>query len=302
MGIFSFLDIQEVTMIGSRFTVNPLWVPLSCLPVFISTTAADAAHSLTARHGLSNTVITADAVFRVPRWEAFEVPSEMRGADTRDKKMLFIDTVLPLVLMENEETEMKREQMLALFQRMEQGEQLSTAEQAWLRELAQQYRVMEDPMSSGEGRQKLLRRVDRVPVDLALAQAAIESGWGSSHSARRDHDLFGMVAFVPAHTSRGAKKAKRVRPPKFASLRESVRTYILTLNSHSAYDRFRSIRTKLRIEHKPLKGVQMADGLSKYSTRGKRYVSMLRTVIHEHGLERYTAARLVPSRDQMASL
>jgi Bax protein len=289
-------------MIGLRFTVNPLWLPLGCLPVFVHTAVADAAHPLTAKHWLSNTVITADAVFQVPRWEALEVPGEIHDADAREKKRLFIDTVLPLVLMENEETEMKREQMLGMFQRVEQGEQLSAAEQAWLRELAQQYRVKEDPISSAEGRLKLRRRVDLVPVDLALAQAALESGWGSSHSARHDHDLFGMVAFVPAHISRAAKKAKRERAPKFASLRESVRTYMLTLNSHSAYDRFRSIRIKLRTEHKPLKGMQMADGLSKYSTRGKRYVSKLRSVIHEHGLERYGAAHLVPSRDQMASL
>lgn len=291
-------------MIGLRFTVNPLWLPLSCLPILVHTTAADAASLLTAKHGLSNTVITADALFQVPRWEALEVPSELHSVDARETKRLFVDTVLPLVLMENEQTEMKREQMLVLLQRLEQGERLSTAEQAWLRELAQQYRIKDDPMSSDKARGELRSRVDLVPVDLALAQAALESGWGHSHSARRDHDLFGMVAFIPLHASRASKKSKnrRDRAPKFASLRESVRTYMLTLNSHSAYYRFRSIRTKLRTENRPLQGVQMADGLSKYSTRGKGYVSMLRTVIHRHGLERYGTARLVPARDQMASL
>jgi len=289
-------------MIGSRFTVNPLWLPLGCLPILVHTSTAHAAHPPTTKHGLSNTTITADAVFRVPRWEAPEVPSEMHDADAQERKRLFIDIVLPLVLIENEQTEIKREQMLALLQRLEQGEQLSATEQAWLRELAKQYRVKEDPMSSGEGRLKLLSRVDLVPVDLALAQAAIESGWGSSHLVRRDHDLFGMVGLLPVHIGRASKKGKRERAPKFASLRESVRTYMLTLNSHSAYDRFRSIRIKMRTEQKPLKGIQMADGLSRYSTRGKHYVSKLRSVIHEHGLERYGTAHLVPSRDQMASL
>ena len=146
-----------------------------------------------------------------------------------------------------------------------------------------------------EARRQLLARVDVVPVDLALAQAATETGWGSSHSARKDRDLFGMTAMRSHRTMRTAS-GRVVRAPKFASLREAVRAYIHNLNSHDAYQSLWTMRTRLHAEHRPIQGAVLADGLRKYSTRGTSYVKQIRTVIHQYHLNQYVNARLLPDR------
>jgi Bax protein len=227
-------------------------------------------------------------------------PALEKNLDVEKKQRVFVNTVLPLVLMENELIEGKRKIMLKHFASLARGETLKNEDGEWLRQLAVTYRVNGDPLTDAEVRRELLGRVDIVPVDLALAQAATETGWGESYGARKDRDLFGMTG-LPKRTVKTAS-GQVVRAPKFSSLREAVRTYIHNLNSHSAYKPLRAIRTKLRTERKPIQGGTVADGLMKYSTRGSSYVKQIRTVIHHHNLNRYINARLLPSRDQVVAL
>jgi Bax protein len=203
--------------------------------------------------------------------------------------------------MENEVVEAKRKNLLKYSAALARGEKLIEADANWLRELATRYRVKGDPLTDAGIRNELLRRVDIVPVDLALAQAATETGWGASYGARKDRDLFGMTAIRSNRTMKTAS-GRTVRAPKFSSLREAVRTYVHNLNSHDAYNSLRTIRAKLRKQSKPIQGGAVADGLTKYSTRGVHYVKQIRTVINQHNLNRYVNAKLLPSRDQVVSL
>ncbi|CAK0775347.1 Bax protein [Gammaproteobacteria bacterium] len=276
-----------------------VWLPM--LPMVLHPLSASAS-KVSAPALKDSPTAPSNPVIEVPRREVKDVPHALQEeVDGGDKQRVFVDTLLPLVLMENELIEGKRKKMLKHFASLARGEALGAEDREWLRTLAADYRVDRDPLTDSQARRELLGRVDIVPVDLALAQAATETGWGASHSARKDRDLFGMTGMRSHHTIRTAS-GRVVRAPKFSSLREAVRTYIHNLNSHDAYQSLRAIRTKLRTEQRTLQGGAVADGLVKYSTRGVRYVKQIRTVIHQHNLNRYINARLLPSHDQVVAL
>jgi Bax protein len=241
-------------------------------------------------------------IIEVPRHEEKDVPRALRKKiDVEDKQRVFVSTVLPLLLMENEIIEGKRKNLLKNLASLARGETLNAADTEWLRALAVEYRLKGDPLTDAKVRRELLTRVDIVPVDLALAQSATETGWGMSYGARKDRDLFGMTA-IPSNRTVKTASGQVVRVPKFSSLREAVRTYIHNLNCHNAYKSLRAMRKKLRSERKTIQGGMVADGLLRYSTRGVHYVKQIRTVIRKHGLNRYINARLLPNNDQVVAL
>jgi len=208
-------------------------------------------------------------------------PSELRekGLDTAERKRLFIDTLLPIVLTENERLSDERERMLLLLDRLEDGRELAPDHAAWLRELADGHRVSGDPVTDEDARRKLKKRIDIIPVDLALAQAALESGWGRSSYSRKHRDPFGMQGYLP----------KNSKAPKFASLRDAVQMYLRTLNSHPAYKSLRTIRERLREKGRELDGARLAAGLTRYSELGKGYVTKVLEMLRSNDFDAHTA-------------
>lgn len=274
-----------------------VWVPVALHPFSVHASKGGVTQAMT-----RSSMMPLHPIIEVPRHEEKNLPSVLHGKNgTEDKQRVFVNTLLPLLLMENESIENKRNRMLKHFTSLEHGETLGASDQNWLRDLALEYRLDGDPITDGNVRRELRGRVDIVPVDLALAQAATETGWGASRSAIKDRDLFGMTAIRSQRTIKTAS-GQVVRAPKFSSLREAVHTYTHNLNSHNAYKPLRTIRTKLRAEHKPIQGGPVADGLMKYSTRGVHYIKQVRTMINRHNLNRYINARLLPSQDQVVSL
>ncbi len=223
----------------------------------------------------------------VPRIEIPRLPANYGKADDPEqRKAMFLRMLLPLVLMENESLARTRHRMLSLLKNVESGAALSNNQKGWLRSLAGKYRVADDPITDPGARRMLRRRVDVLPVSLALAQAANESAWGKSRFAREGSNLFGIWTYdesegmVPRKRTTGKKHLVR----KFDSLRESVRFYMHTLNSHPAYDKLRDIRSRQRAQGLPLKGEALANGLEKYSARGEEYVRLIRGIIEHNDL------------------
>lgn len=232
---------------------------------------------------------------RVPRVEVPELPGAYHDiADPEQRREAFLRILLPLVLMENEHIRSVRRRMLSLLAQVEAGEPLASDEQTWLEKLARRYRVSEIPASSADARMAIRRRVDTLPPSLSLAQAANESAWGRSRFAREARNLFGIwtydekLGIVPKRREPGKKHLVR----KFGDLRESVRVYMHTLNSHPAYADLRAIRAQLRQENRPLSGMQVAAGLERYSAQGKRYVRLIQEIIARHDLETLNRLRL----------
>jgi Bax protein len=143
---------------------------------------------------------------------------------------------------------------------------------------------------------ELLNRLEIVPPSLAIAQAAAESGWGTSRFAHQGNALFGQRVWGEgglAPLKREAADGVKVRA--FDDLLDAVRSYTFNLNSHEAYAEFREWRTKLRRAGRPLSGLQLASHLRRYSEQGPEYVKFIETLIRTNGLEAFDGARLGPT-------
>lgn len=214
---------------------------------------------------------------RVPALFLPTVPGDLDALEqVGDKKQVFLRLMLPLVLVVNEEIAEDRRRLEA----MAAGRQ--PRDESWLTELAARYGA------EGASPAQLLRRVDLVPPSLALAQAAEESGWGTSRFVREANNLFGHTGdqIAPDGDPAGQRMAA------FSSLFEAVRAYVHNLNTHSAYEGLRKMRAAARARGTLPDGHTLAGGLGRYSERGGAYVDAIRALIRANGLLRFDHARL----------
>lgn len=168
---------------------------------------------------------------------------------------------------------------------------LSRRNERWLRRLAVDYgmELAADQPPSRTDVAGLLQRVDSIPPSLALAQAALESGWGTSRFAREGNNLYGIWCYtpgcgiVPKHRPAGAGyEVKRYRSPQGSFI-----DYIRNLNTNRAYEALWQIREALRQDGQPPTGLALADGLYRYSQEGWGYVDKVRSVIESNKLQSY---------------
>ncbi|MFQ5785636.1 MAG: glucosaminidase domain-containing protein [Alphaproteobacteria bacterium] len=222
----------------------------------------------------------------VPRILIDRVPADLaRLQSPGERKQVFIKMMLPLVLKANERILAERRRLLSL--RAERG-QLSWYEQLWLDRLAERYGLESADIN------ELLKRVDVIPPSLALAQAAEESGWGTSRFVREGNALFGQRTFrtggglVPRARDQGESHEVLI----FGRLLDSVAAYMGNLNSHWAYTEFREARARQREAGKTLDGHALAGALTHYSERGKAYIVTIRSIIESNGLDALDGAQL----------
>ena len=151
-------------------------------------------------------------------------------------------------------------------------------------ELCDRYRV--DECTTEE----LLYKVDIIPTSMALAQAAVESAWGTSRFARQANNFFGQWCFsegcgiVPKHRTSGAIHEVQM----FDSPKQAVSAYFLNINSHPAYEPAREIRASAYEHDHLVAGSEMVAGLLSYSGIGEHYVDELRSIIRVNKLEEPT--------------
>lgn len=223
----------------------------------------------------------------VARFGLRRIPADWPGIkDSDHRKTLFIASVLPLVLSANDAILEDRKRLLQLRQK-KAG--FSASEKKWLSGLARRYRTEADDLD------RLLIRVDTIPPSLALAQAAIESGWGTSRFARQGNALFGQWTWAKD----AGMKPKRMRDglgeyaiKRYDSLYASVADYMRNLNTQKAYAGFRRQRASLRAQGKWPNGAAIAATLRRYSEEGETYVRKLTTLIRTNRLALLDGARL----------
>lgn len=235
----------------------------------------------------------------VPRLFLASVPGDLKGlSDSNTRKSLFLRTLLPLVLKVNEEIAADRMRLTTILNVQTEGRVLSSADKHWLDEKSREY-GLQTPSA-----RKLLSRMDAVPVSMALAQAAEESGWGTSRFARQGNALFGQwtqsesAGIVPRNRPEGATHAIKA----FPTLIDAVRAYARNLNSHRAYAEFRSRRDDLRRAGQPLNGWALARTLTRYSERGQDYVDTLHIIMKANDLTALDDAQLSTRPIEVASL
>lgn len=215
----------------------------------------------------------------VPRLLLERLPASLTGLEAGDlRKRLFIKAMLPALLAENERLAEQRARLLDLLQAQRAGHMLLASEQRWLDALAERYGV------DATDDEEMLRRIDVVPPSLALAQAALESGWGTSRGAQQGHSMFGHMA-VSGDPGRSVLR-------RFDSMTEAIAAYVHNLNTHRAYAAFRDARARQRARDVPADGHELAGALLRYSERGDSYVRDVRALIRANRLDGFDRARL----------
>tara|TARA_B100000242_G_C43043126_1_gene486753 strand:+ start:1394 stop:2518 length:1125 start_codon:yes stop_codon:yes gene_type:complete len=223
----------------------------------------------------------------VKPFEVGMLPEEMRNIEnSKERKDLFIKIVLPLILSEN--NIIKRDRIM-LFKILNKNNN-SKIEKEWLQSKFKQYGVKKRDLST------LKVRMDEIPVSLAIAQAAKETGWGTSRFAIEGNALFGQWTY----TGEGIKPAASDKEDKhkvmaFSVLKASVRAYQRNLNTHSSYKEFRRARAIQRDNDEPLNSLELANYLNEYAQTGEEYTKTLKKIIQQNNLKDFDNVKILPT-------
>ena len=222
------------------------------------------------------------------------LPNEIKKIEnTKKRKDLFIQIILPLVIKENNNIKLDRKKLFGILNKSKN----TKFEKIWLNSKFKQYGVVNKDLST------LKIRMDEVPVSMAIAQAAKETGWGTSRFAQEGNALFGQWTW----SGEGIKPSdadteSTHKVMKFKILQASVRAYQRNLNTHSSYKDFRSARAELRDDGKKLDSMILTEHLDKYAEIGKEYVKVLQQIIKQNNLTDFDDAKLLPASIDLESL
>ena len=222
------------------------------------------------------------------------LPQEIKMIEnTKKRKEFFIQIVLPLIIQENNNIKLDRKTLFSIINKSDN----TNSEKQWLDKKYKQYGVKSKDLST------LKIRMDEIPVSLAIAQAAKETGWGTSRFAQEGNALFGQWTWSGEGLKpKEAKEGEDHKVMKFNILQASVRAYQRNLNTHSTYKDFRKARAKLRDANKPLDSMELSKYLNKYAETGNQYVEVLQKIIKQNNLQDFDDAKLLPSSVSLESL
>tara|TARA_B100001057_G_scaffold493853_1_gene589219 strand:- start:149 stop:1198 length:1050 start_codon:yes stop_codon:yes gene_type:complete len=222
------------------------------------------------------------------------LPGEIKMIEnSSQRKEFFIQIVLPLILQENNNIRLDRKRLFSIINKSNNTD----LEKKWLEKKYKQYGIPSKDLSS------LKIRMDEIPVSLAIAQAAKETGWGTSRFAQEGNALFGQWTWSGEGLKpKDSEKNEGHKVMKFNVLQASVRAYQRNLNTHSSYKNLRKARAELRDRGKPLDSLILAKYLNEYAETGEKYVDVLQQIIKQNNLKDFDDAKLLPSSIELESL
>ena len=217
-----------------------------------------------------------------------KLPKDLKTlGDTKTKRELFIKIVLPLILDVNKQITDDRKKLFKIL-----GKNFNTVgERVWLNRRFKQYKIEDHDLA------KLKMRMDTIPVSMALAQAANESGWGTSRFALEGNALFGQWTWSKKGISPKNKDPNQNHKIlQFQILKASVTAYKNNLNTHNAYKEFREVRAQLRQENKKIIGLDLTQYIKSYAAIGEKYVAIIEDIIEKNSLTDFDNANLLPTK------
>ncbi len=222
------------------------------------------------------------------------LPAEIKMIEnTKKRKEFFIQIVLPLILQENNNIKLDRKRLFNIINKSNN----TKLEKKWLEKKYKQYGVVSKDLSI------LKIRMDEIPVSLAIAQAAKETGWGTSRFAQEGNALFGQWTWSGEGLKpKDSDKNEGHKVMKFNVLQASVRAYQRNLNTHSSYRKLRLARAELRDLNKPLDSLILVKFLNEYAETGEKYVQVLQQIIKQNNLKDFDDVKLLPSSIELESL
>ena len=222
------------------------------------------------------------------------LPNEIKMIEnTKKRKNLFIQIILPLILEENKQIKFDRKKLFSILNRKNN----TKAEIKWLNMKFKQYGIKSKDLLT------LKVRMDEIPVSLAIAQAAKETGWGTSRFALEGNALFGQWTY----SGEGIKPAsidndKTHKVMRFQILQASIRAYHRNLNTHSSYRKFRKLRAEARGNDEKLNSLILADSLDNYAATGIEYTKTLKQIIKQNSLKDFDDVKLLPTSKKLKNL
>ena len=214
------------------------------------------------------------------------LPAEISSIEsTKEKKDLFIKIILPLILEENEKIISNRNKLFRILGKIKN----SKKEKKWLSKKFKEYGIKDRDLS------ELKIRMDIIPVSLALAQAAKETGWGTSRFAVEGNALFGQWTYSENGMEPYGKVTGDHKVMKFNVLQASVKAYKRNLNTHRVYKKFRLARAELRERGKQIDSLVLVKFLDKYAETGNEYIVVLQKIIKQNSLMDFDQAKLLPT-------
>jgi len=222
------------------------------------------------------------------------LPYEMKMIESSKKrKNLFIKIILPLILEENNQIKINRKKLFAILNKNSN----SASEKKWLDNKFKQYGIKNRDLTI------LKIRMDEIPVSLAIAQAAKETGWGTSRFALEGNALFGQWTYSGEGLKPlGADNDQTHKVMKFNILKASVKAYKRNLNTHTSYKEFRKARAELRDNDEKLNSLYLANYLNKYAETGDEYTKILKQIIKQNSLMDFDDVRLLPTSIKLKNL
>ncbi|WP_020209838.1 glucosaminidase domain-containing protein [Gilvimarinus chinensis] len=210
-----------------------------------------------------------------------QLPDLKAISDIPQRKDTFVSLLEPLIAEKNQALLALRQEILALTEKLNQHLELTRVEQERLERLSRRYDIRTDGLTELETCTLLLKRIDIIPPSMVVAQAAKESGWGTSRFAREGNNLFGQWCYtkgcgiVPGRRSAGARHEVQ----KFPGIEDAINAYYHNINTHKTYRELRNIRARARNSDSDISGLNLIKGLNGYSSRGAVYVQELGELI-----------------------
>ncbi len=216
---------------------------------------------------------------------------DFRNVNPETRKELFILQILPAIVITREQLLDELHHVVFIESRMISKKSISNADSIFLNTIMQKYNAD----SLGE----LKKRIYPHPISLALAQAALESGWGTSNIFRNGKNVFGVMSFstddarsLIQYTEGDDERYLRT----YDSIKESVEHYFLLIATVSSYKKIRQKRWEGGASPNLVKY------LSRYHDSTDQYAEMAQSIIASNNLERYDNIVIDPNFKENLSL
>jgi len=235
----------------------------------------------------------------VPRVFSTTIPQEIKNFEGIERRRFFIRLLVPVVLLENEKISAEHDFVMSHASKKEWNEEDCKI----IYEIAQKYNIVDENQDvsalSEEEKEKIRYFLDHkirpVPPAIAVGQAALESGWGTSRFVFEGNNLFGHVSPDPSKGIKPKNWSGNQRHIRiFDSILESIEAYMLNLNRNRAYNKFRWYR---RTHPNDLS--KMAEGFDKYAIIKEAYIGRLQSVMFKFGVHRINDAKLEPAKNEV---
>jgi len=214
-----------------------------------------------------------------------------------NSKQDFIKTLLPLISYENQKILIERKNLFNIKEALVNEKTLNNQDLVYLRKIAKKYKIKINNKHKIDLINQLLISIDIIPNSIVLAQAANESGWGTSRFAKEYNALFGEYTYdfskgvIPLKREEGKKHLVKA----FSSYNNSIKSYFRNINTHYAYEKFRLIRKQMRDKNNFSNINLLVDGLSTYA-EDNNYVKTINSIIESNKLSQFDIINYTPSK------